>query len=312
MGLGATRAVPAGLRTFVVVTVLVGALVASPMAAPWGHDPAGGANAGRSAWLLPTSLTVADAPVLSLVPSPDVGNAPLEVNVTVSISGGVAPYNLSVCFGTVDHTSPAPNCGVGAPAWNGSQPLVFSHVYGTPGNFSVVAVATDAHAAGVGSTALIVVTDQTGLGANAVELSGSGTAPLTVTFNESVAGGTPPITLQWTFGDGTSGSELPGVPVRHVYDTVGTYQPVLTVTDGAGHRTVRTLPSITVSAAAGGGSFGTGANPLLALLAAFGVSAIMAAAGVRVAQLRRWRREGEELVTRLEAEPPSSPPPALP
>jgi PKD domain-containing protein len=249
-----------------------------------------------------------DTPVLRLVPTPELGNAPLVVNVTVSVAGGVGPYNLSLCFGTVDHTSPPANCGVGEASWSGASALVFSHEYFSPGNFSVTAIATDSRGAGVGSTALIVVTDRTALGANAVELTGSGPAPLQATFNESVAGGTPPITLQWTFGDGTSGSELPGVPVHHVYETPGVYVPQLVVTDGAGHRTVRTLPSITVSRATAAPSFPGSATPWLELTAAFGAAAALAAAGVRVAQRRQWRREGDELVARLQDGPNRRPP----
>jgi hypothetical protein len=266
-------------------------------------SPVPGAATGL---LRASSVTAFDAPTLSLVVSPSVGNAPLFVNVTVSVSGGVGPYNLSVCFGTSDHQSPAPNCGVGDAAWSGTSPLVFSHVYLGTGNFSVVAVATDARGAGVGSTALIVVTNQNSLGASAVELTRSGPAPLTATFNETVAGGTPPITLQWTFGDGTSGSELPGVPVHHVYESAGVFTPQLTVTDGAGHRTVRTLPSITVTAGPTS-SFAPGSTPVLVLLAALAGTILAAGIGFRIAQTRRWRREGDELVARLQAGPPRPP-----
>ncbi|MCI4325603.1 MAG: PKD domain-containing protein [Thermoplasmata archaeon] len=253
-----------------------------------------------------SSVTTFDAPILSLAVSPSVGNAPLFVNVTVSVSDGVGPYNLSVCFGTADHQSPAPNCGVGNSTWSGSSPLDFSHVYLNSGNFSVVAIASDARGAGVGSTALIVVTDQNSLGASAVELTGSGPAPLTATFNETVAGGTPPITLQWTFGDGTSGSELPGVPVHHLYESPGVFTPQLTVTDSAGHRTVRTLPSITVTAGATS-PFSQGSTPVFVLLAALAGTILAAGLGFRFAQTRRWRREGDELVARLQTGPPRPP-----
>lgn len=279
--------------------LLAVALLAVPMGN--GRPTDGGASAGGSLFR-PAALSSLDSPVLSLVPSPESGNAPLAINVTATISGGTAPYNLSVCFGTVDHRSPAPDCGVGDRAWSGIGPLVFSHEYAAPGNFSVVAIATDAHGAGVGSTALIVVTDRTALGANAVEVTGSGVAPFTAVFNESVAGGTPPITLQWSFGDGTSGSELPGTPVRHVYESPGSYVPVLTVTDAAGHRTVRTLPTIRVGAAPPSPLLG-GTTPLLLALTGLAAAVVAAAGGIRLAQVRRWRREGDELVARMQSGP---------
>ncbi|MFI5414981.1 MAG: PKD domain-containing protein [Candidatus Lutacidiplasmatales archaeon] len=275
------------------VVVALGTMAgAAPL--PLGH-PAPGA-------VVASALVVVDRPILTLVPSPETGNAPLEVNVTVGVTGGAAPYNLSLCFGTSDHTSPAPNCGVGASGWNGTTNLVFSHVYSTPGNFSVTGIATDAKGSGVGSTALIVVTDRSVLAATADERTSGGSAPLSVTFNESVAGGTPPITLQWTFGDGTSGSELPDVPVVHVYESPGTFAPVLTVTDGAGHRTAQVLPVITVSAPGHQGLGGVGAAPpagWLEIIGAFAIAAFAAGSVAVIVQHRRWRREGNELVAEL-------------
>ena len=222
------------------VVLSVSGLAAAPVTDRAGPTPVSGAL-----------LRVADTPILTLVPSPASGNAPLLVNVSVTVSGGEAPYNLSLCFGTVDHESSSPDCGTGAAGWNGSTALYFQHLYETPGNFSVTGVATDHDGAGVGSTALIVVTDRSALNATVEERTTSGPAPLSVTFDESVAGGTAPITLQWSFGDGTVGSELPGVPVVHVYESAGTFTPTLTVTDGAGHRTIRTLAPVTVSVTSG-------------------------------------------------------------
>ncbi len=52
------------------------------------------------------------------------------------------------------------------------------------------------------------------------------------TFTGSVAGGSPAITYDWSFGDGTYGS---GQVVDHTYTAVGTYTVVMTATncDGA-------------------------------------------------------------------------------
>jgi PKD repeat protein len=258
---------------------------------------------GGTPVVVTTSARPLDAPVLTLVPDPPEGNAPLEANVTATVSGGVAPYNLSVCFGSIDHTSPPFPCGVGASDWSGLTPLVFSHNYTAAGNYSVTGILTDARGAEVGSTALIVVTEGVALAATASELTGPGSAPLVARFNESVVGGTPPITLQWAFGDGSSGSELPGVPVLHTYTAPGTYVPTLTVTDGAGHHTVRTLAAITVTARPGGGPIpgvsGWSIAVLAELAAAFAATALAVAVAVTLVARRRWRREGDELVRRL-------------
>jgi PKD repeat protein len=267
--------------------------------------PFSGTGGRRVAAALSPDSQPTDVPVLTLIPAPASGSAPFFVNVSVSVSGGHAPYNLSLCFGTMDHQSPPTNCGTGASNWAGLTPLEFGHLYTAPGNYSVTGIATDRTGAGVGSTALIVVTDRSVLNATVEERTTSGTAPLSVTFNESVAGGTPPITLQWTFGDGAAGSELPGVPIVHVFVSAGTFTPSLTVTDGAGHRTVRTLAPVTVAAPASGdhGFPGSSSGPSwLELGGAFTLSAVAVAILVPVLQRRRWRQEGNSLVAELERE----------
>lgn len=58
----------------------------------------------------------------------------------------------------------------------------------------------------------------------------SGTAPLTVTFQDTSTGGTSePITYQWMFGDGQSETNMTGTAV-HVYSAPGVYQATLQVT----------------------------------------------------------------------------------
>jgi PKD repeat protein len=250
-----------------------------------------------------------DTPVLTLVPTPESGSAPLSVNVSATVSAGVAPYTLSVCFGTQQHSSPPTHCNGTVSNWSGNDPLLFAHRYATPGNYSVTGILTDARGAGVGSTILIVVTNGTALTAQAAESGSVGTAPYAVEFTASVSGETPPITIQWNFGDGTSGSSLPGSNVTHVYAAAGAFAPSLTVTDGSGHRTVKLLPSVTVTAAPGGLSGLTGPFGGLSLLLAgalFLVAAAIAVVVVRTALRRRWRREGNDLVDRLRV-PPRAP-----
>jgi hypothetical protein len=57
-----------------------------------------------------------------------------------------------------------------------------------------------------------------------------GATPLSVDFEAGAAGGTPPYTCAWSFGDGAISSEVaPG----HLYAVAGTYRVVLTVADAA-------------------------------------------------------------------------------
>lgn len=288
------------------------------------HRPALARRGGASAGALVVALVVlgigaggpgasgaapsarADAPILSLLLTPQAGSAPLWVNATVNVAGGAGPFNLSLCFGTVDHTSPPAGCGAGTAAnWSGSAPLTFTHRYETPGNFSVVAVVSDASGAGSGATALVVVTAAGALAVSASPSTTSGRAPLTVEFSESLTGGSPPLTVQWRFGDGTSGSGEVNGAVAHTYESAGTYTPSVTVTDGAGHRSSRTLAPIVVAAAAPAayGGLTSGAVvlylPALALLAATG---LLVAVVVRLRRNEALREEGEDLVDTLRLE----------
>ena len=52
-----------------------------------------------------------------------------------------------------------------------------------------------------------------------------------VQFSCSVLGGYDPLTLEWDFGDGSTGT---GINPTHIYETKGTYTATLTVTDGKG------------------------------------------------------------------------------
>jgi len=53
-----------------------------------------------------------------------------------------------------------------------------------------------------------------------------------VNFSTTVAGGTPPFTYAWVFGDGGVGGNLSNI--THIYTTNGPFEAVVTVTDPAG------------------------------------------------------------------------------
>ncbi len=75
---------------------------------------------------------------------------------------------------------------------------------------------------------------------------------LTVTVSSAIAGGTPPYTYEWAFGDGGSAT---GASATHTYAAPGTYLVSLTATDSAGNSNTAT-DSVTVGgASAFGGCF---------------------------------------------------------
>ena len=91
---------------------------------------------------------------------------------------------------------------------------------------------------------------------------GVGVVPFAVEINASAPGGVAPISYSWEFGDGSPNGT--GSPVRHTYQTVGTFLVVLTATDSLGgvsstNTTVRTYPALSSSAAA---TPGVGIAPL--------------------------------------------------
>jgi len=67
--------------------------------------------------------------------------------------------------------------------------------------------------------------------------------PGSVTFTSS-SSGAGPLTLDWTFGDLSSGGS--GSPISHTYGTVGSYNPTLIVTDANGCKDTVTLGPVIV------------------------------------------------------------------
>jgi PKD repeat protein len=107
-----------------------------------------------------------------------------------------------------------------------------SHMYDTPGTYTVTLTVTDEHGCSDEETKEAYITSNEGPTADFTSDVQSCCNPLTVQFtDESVAGDNPIDTWEWDFGDGdTSTAQNPS----HTYDTPGTYTVTLTVTDEHG------------------------------------------------------------------------------
>lgn len=140
------------------------------------------------------------------------GTAPLDSELLGSASGGLAPYNYTWTFGD------------GSPAATGS---FVNHVFQFAGAYRAVLTVRDAE----NFTATVGVNIRVGPVPLVVQLTSNvtrGDAPLGVAFNDSIAGGTPPYNLSWTFGDG---GKAKGAAPAHTFRSAGDYLVQLTVTD---------------------------------------------------------------------------------
>jgi PKD repeat protein len=151
--------------------------------------------------------------------SPTTGNAPLGVNFTGSAQGGKAPYSYSWKFGDGSATSTAQNP---------------SHTYTAAGTYTATLTVTDSSSPAKTATSTVTITISAvghPLTATASATPTSGQVPLTVAFTGTAAGGTPPYSYSWNFGDGSALSTRQNP--TNTYNTAGTYAATLTVKDSS-------------------------------------------------------------------------------
>jgi PKD repeat protein len=152
--------------------------------------------------------------------SVETGDAPLTVQFSSSIVGGVPPVKVAWAFGdggTATTASPV-------------------HTYLNAGNFTWWLNATDAQ--GHRSTDLGTVLVTPALLATPVGLNATrGTVPLWVSLSTIASGGRGPYAYLWRFGDGTTSTA--GNVTSHLYSSIGTYEGNVTVTDANAGQVVR-------------------------------------------------------------------------
>ena len=154
------------------------------------------------------------------------------ITFSASATGGVSPYGYSWSFGDG-------STGIGQST---------SHSYSAQGTYTVTVTASDSAspAQTVTSTRSVVVSAPPPLTIGFSYSPSNPVAGSPVTFTSSETGGVPPYSLNWNFGDGTTGV---GGSAGHTYTSLGTYTVVFTVKDSASpQNTQTTSQTITVSA----------------------------------------------------------------
>ena len=255
------------------------------------------------------------------------GSLPFNLSVNLSASGGAAPYSYSyTMFGRSSGAANATWYGTlnGSTAgWNGSS-ITLTTVLNRTGVYYASYFVADSDDSWVGFALPLIVLGNvsplsplgvtTGSGAGGGGGGSGSEVPVGVStwFVAEPSGGLAPYTIQWSFGDGTYGSSVPGEEVAHAYGAPGTYDPTVTVTDARGRSVTATLPAVTVVPASSttGPSGGLTVHPTAsptgtpaadwAPLAVAGVAVVVLSVLGLLSARREVRRQGEALVATLE------------
>lgn len=125
------------------------------------------------------------------------------------------------------------------------------HVYASAGTYEVILVVTDAWGAASApdTTAAVIAANEIPVAAPGGPYAGTAGVPMQFDGSGSTdPDGHLPLSYQWNFGDGASGS---GMSPSHTFASAGTYTVTLTVTDALGAASVAATTSATVAAPTG-------------------------------------------------------------
>src|SRR6266567_3430837 len=149
--------------------------------------------------------------ITSISPSPsEVG---VQVSFTANTVSGTGPYACSWSFGD---GSSGTGCSL-------------NHTYTSAGNFTAMINAADS--TGQTSSASQQFAVKTKLSVTGSVGPNPTDADLSTSFTTKAVGGVSPLTCNWSFGDGSSGT---GCSATHIYTTSGTFTANVTITDSLG------------------------------------------------------------------------------
>ncbi len=140
-----------------------------------------------------------------------------------------------------------------------SSAMMPNHVFGLPGNYTIILWINDSGGGKVHSAFNLLVDSVLSLPVLRANPSSPALGQL-VNFSVSDKGGTSPYTYSWEFGDGTTGGNLPNI--SHIFTTDGPFTARVTVTDGAGETAFGSLNLSVALNLSILGDWSVGASPL--------------------------------------------------
>ena len=177
-------------------------------------------------------------------------NTPPTAYFTATPASGVSPQPV-VLDGSASTDREGP---IAAYSWNFGDDSVTAtgptttHVYRSPGSFTVTLTVTDRKGATGTASSTITVTPNTPPTASFTMTPTSGRVPLAVAFNGSASGDPDGsiVTYEWVFGDGVS-FDGTDAEKQHTYFFSGRFMVTLKVTDDRGGVGTSTAPIVVTS-----------------------------------------------------------------
>src|SRR2546421_8068994 len=160
--------------------------------------------------------------------SPSSTQAGQPVMFTASASGGTSPFTFSLSFGDGS---------------TGTGSLV-THTYSSAGSYTTALTVKDSSTPQQTASSqkeVSVTSPPPSISATFTVSPSSAEVGQSISFTASASGGAPPYSYSWSFGDGSAGTDL---QVTHTYNSDGTYQVTLTVTDSLGNTVTGVSPVV--------------------------------------------------------------------
>jgi PKD domain len=214
------------------------AMVTASVGAQGGGTTGGGTGSNTGQASGSVTVDIAASPTLVITPPATPPSAGLPASftfaVTAAANNGAAVRNVTVSWGDGATQS------LGALSGN----AVVSHVYNSPGTYTITADLTDAlgTTTSVSTSVTVISVPKPTIIITPSPVPGHVGAQTTLTIQVTVPAGISVQDLQIDFGDGTS-ADLGGATsaaVPHVYTATGSYTVTVTVTDTTGQTTIGT------------------------------------------------------------------------